>query len=278
VKSGADRSINDLMPIAIRGFHRVQIDQGVPWSVAPFPGAFALPHVDALQALVVQAGAPLAHPGACKLGSGRTREVAAAVVDGTGDVVIVGARVRHRIAGRKLEDTGLQEICAANDAEMKRNGHRLLEIVTLALRRASEDGCTDRLQAVVRAFPSVALRHERVAHALDRLRDPDQTVRRWFGLKAGRGRPARPVAGARAEVATLEHECDEAESVADALERLARTGMGSVESLRNRRSSEGELYQLSISGVWVKADRLLDRPWVGPSTAEMRWDVYRVSA
>jgi hypothetical protein len=278
VKSGFDRSIKEFVPIAIHGVCRVQIDQGIPWSVAPCPGAFAVPHIDeALHVLVVEAGAPLPCPGPYKLGSGRTREVAA-VVDGVGDVVIVGAKIRYRIAGRKLEDTGLHEICAANDAEMKRNGDRLLEIIALAVRRASEDGCSERLQAVVRAFPSVALRHERVAQALDRLRDPDQTVRRWFGLKAGRGRPARPIAGARAEVGTLVHECDEAESVNDALEGLARTGMGSVESLRNRRSSEGELYQLSIAGVWVKADLLLRLPWVDPRTAEMRWDVYEVSA
>lgn len=249
-------------------------DQGVPWAVDPCPRPFVLPDGDgALHGVVLAPGTPCDIQGSQLIGTAGTRDVAAAL-EGTGDVVIVGAKVRYRIANNKLEDRKLHEICATHDSAMRRNGLRLLKLVDASLRAMSDRGGVLRLQAIVRWFPCVALRHPQVSATLDRVGVDDGAIRRWFGLTGTRGRPGRQIGSARTAIGTLVHECEEDENVNDAFERLARTGMGSRESLANRRSAEGELYQLSVGGIWVAADRLLERPWVPPRAAAMRWDIH----
>lgn len=253
---------------------------GIPWAIDPRPRSFLLPERHGVShGLVLEANA--AHPGAGweRLGCGSTRHVAAAL-DGDGDVVTVGARVRYDIDSKRLDDRKLHEIFAANDSQMRRNGEELLAFIAEAVRVLSERNDPKLLQAVVRFFPCVALRHERVAAALDRLADSDNAIRRWFGMKAGKGRPARPIPEAAVVIGTMVHECsrDENETVDAALARMERAGLGERKSLANLKSRESELYRLDVGGVWVKADRLLRLPWVPPKTAELRWNVYRFPA
>lgn len=265
----------DSMPLTRLGL--IELTRGgVPWVVNPTRRTFLLPDSRGpFFGLIVEAGTPRLALPAERLGSADTARLAAAL-EGRDDVVMIGSKVRYDVSDRARKDRAVHEIAGAHDAEMKRNGHRLLELIDDAVRVSTCDGCTPRLRDLVRGFPSVALRHEGVAGILERTRVTDAALLRWFGEKSGRGRPARNLAEERVLAGTLAHEIAVGPTVGSALDRVAATGIARG-GLANLRSAIGELYQLSVEGIWVTADRLMSLPWVAPLAATKRWDVYRLS-
>lgn len=248
---------------------------GIPWMVKPVPRRFLLPDSDGpFIGLILEAGTPRPPPPAELLGSADTARLAAAL-EGSDDIVRIGSRVRYEVSGRTREDRRVHDIVGAHDSEMKRNGKRLLTLIDTCVHESTSKGYPHKLQALIRWFPEVALRHVRVAELLDRMRITDKALLRWFGEQSGRGRPARRLPEERALIGTLEHECTQGPNINAALRRAADTGTDRG-YLANLRSQFRELYQLSVDGIWVTADRLMRVPWVAPEATQKRWDVYRV--
>lgn len=248
--------------------------RGIPWLVDPQARTFLLPNGDqAVHGLVLPAGTPFSSDGAKQLGTSDTAKVAAGL-EGSDEAAIVGSRVRYEIQDKKFTDRKRHEIHPGCEADMKRNGLRLLELIDAAADVAG--GSMTRLQAIVREFPSVAFRHERIASVLDRMGVSHEQIRRWFGLIGGRGRPARSIPDARTLVGTFAHERATSETVEAALARVAGPASVTSEHLANISSREGELYELSVGGIWVTADHLQRIPWVAPQVATLQWDVYRL--
>jgi len=115
---------------------------GVPWVGNPTRRTFLLPDPRGpFFGVIVEAGTPRLTPHAELLGSADTARLAAAL-EGRDDVVMIGSRVRYEVCDRTRKDRGVHEIAGARDAEMKRNGHRLLELIDDAVRVSTCKGRT----------------------------------------------------------------------------------------------------------------------------------------
>jgi hypothetical protein len=257
----------------------LQIGDGVPWAIRPLPRILKVPGLSMVGAAVRHGTTD--HPAEWR----RTRTLRgielARFLEG-GDAAFIGAAASHDISGDRWKPTDTQTILPAHELQMRANGEEVLERAAVHAKRSQGGAPTEPLWHLIRYFPLVLLRLEPVAALLSRLVSDkgERAVLRRFVEVSAKGRPPKSFPADRTATGTIALAAEHG-TLTDAYLTIEGKGipdMGSADSARARFNSQGALYRLRTGGVWVTADRLLDEPWMLPSEAEARWDIYRIPA